>query len=151
MIDVSNFNCQFLVQGPSRWHNKLHYSLWSSYQCGPSSYTSLWWWQWKKMTAVIAMVKKLPSVSYQAHHGIVSNKKHKKSQKGQPVSTTCSTLSMPVHNIVWSKELYKLLLHSKVEESIHWEDPKKKEPSTSMIVVSSLQKLLTISSEDTPS
>lgn len=72
-------------------------------------------------------------------------------QKVYPICTIRSTPSMPVHTIVWSKELYKLLFHSKVEESMLWEDPKGEEPSTYMTAVSNLRKLLTNSSEDTSS
>lgn len=43
-------------------------------------------------------------------------------QKVYPICTIRSTPSMPVHTIVWAKELYKLLFHSKLEESMLFED-----------------------------
>jgi ubiquitin-like 1-activating enzyme E1 B len=49
---------------------------------------------------------------------------------------------MPVHTIVWSKELYKLLFHSKADESMLYEDPEGEEPSTYMDAVSKLRNLL---------
>jgi len=49
---------------------------------------------------------------------------------------------MPVHTIVWSKELYKLLFHSKADESMLYEDPEGEEPSTYMAAVSKLRDLL---------
>ena len=50
----------------------------------------------KTMIAVVInnYGRKFPLVSYQAHHGNVSNKKQKKAEKGQPISTICSTLSL---------------------------------------------------------
>lgn len=56
-------------------------------------------------------------------------------QKVYPICTIRSTPSMPVHTIVWSKELYKLLFHEKVEESMLYEDPAGEEPSTYMPAV----------------
>jgi ubiquitin-like 1-activating enzyme E1 B len=64
-------------------------------------------------------------------------------QKVYPICTIRSTPSMPVHTIVWSKELYKLLFHSKVDDSMLYEDPEGEEPSTYMAAVSNLRKLLT--------
>ena len=61
---------------------------------------------------------------------------------------------MPVHTIVWAKELYKLLFHSKVEESMLYEDPSGEEPSTYMASVEGLRKLLeggSLEGEETPS
>lgn len=43
-------------------------------------------------------------------------------QKTYPICTIRSTPSMPVHTIVWAKELYKLLFGDKVEESMLHED-----------------------------
>ena len=63
-------------------------------------------------------------------------------QKVYPICTIRSTPSMPVHTIVWSKELYKLLLHSKADESMLYEDPKGEEPSTYMESVTKLRELL---------
>ena len=63
-------------------------------------------------------------------------------QKVYPICTIRSTPSMPVHTIVWSKELYKLLFHSKVDDSMLFEDPEGEEPSTYMAAVSNLRKLL---------
>ena len=46
----------------------------------------------------------------------------KPTQKVYPICTIRSTPSMPVHCIVWAKELYKLLFGDKVEESMLFED-----------------------------
>eukprot|EP00535_Pseudo-nitzschia_heimii_P002246 CAMPEP_0197186306 /NCGR_PEP_ID=MMETSP1423-20130617/13649_1 /TAXON_ID=476441 /ORGANISM="Pseudo-nitzschia heimii, Strain UNC1101" /LENGTH=713 /DNA_ID=CAMNT_0042637579 /DNA_START=102 /DNA_END=2243 /DNA_ORIENTATION=+ len=63
-------------------------------------------------------------------------------QKVYPICTIRSTPSMPVHTIVWSKELYKLLFHSKADESMLYEDPNGEEPSTYMAAVTRLRELL---------
>ena len=63
-------------------------------------------------------------------------------QKVYPICTIRSTPSMPVHTIVWAKELYKLVAHSKVEESMLYEDPEGEEPSTYMESVTTLRGLL---------
>jgi len=63
-------------------------------------------------------------------------------QKVYPICTIRSTPSMPVHTIVWSKELYKLLFHSKADDSMLYEDPEGEEPSTYMAAVSKLRELL---------
>jgi ubiquitin-like 1-activating enzyme E1 B len=47
--------------------------------------------------------------------------KTQETQKVYPICTIRSTPSAPVHCIVWAKELYKLLFHSKVEESMLYE------------------------------
>ena len=47
----------------------------------------------------------------------------KPTQKVYPICTIRSTPSMPVHTIVWAKELYKLLFHEKPELSMLYEDP----------------------------
>jgi ubiquitin-like 1-activating enzyme E1 B len=49
---------------------------------------------------------------------------------------------MPVHTIVWAKELYKLLCHSKVEESMLYEDEEGDEPSTYMEAAKKVRKLI---------
>lgn len=49
---------------------------------------------------------------------------------------------MPVHTIVWAKELYKLLFGEKVEESMLFEDQTGDEKSTYMDLVSDLRTLL---------
>ena len=69
-------------------------------------------------------------------------------QKVYPICTIRSTPSMPVHTIVWSKELYKLLFHSKVDESMLYEDPNGEEPSTYMEAATKLRKLLKSKSDD---
>lgn len=63
-------------------------------------------------------------------------------QKVYPICTIRSTPSMPVHTIVWSKELYKLLFHSKTDESMLYEDPNGEEPSTYMAAVMKLRAIL---------
>jgi ubiquitin-like 1-activating enzyme E1 B len=47
--------------------------------------------------------------------------KTQETQKVYPICTIRSTPSAPVHCIVWAKELYKLLFHSNVEESMLYE------------------------------
>ncbi len=68
--------------------------------------------------------------------------KTQETQKVYPICTIRSTPSMPVHTIVWAKELYKLIFHSKVEESMLYEDPQAEEPSTYMESVTKLRELL---------
>jgi ubiquitin-like 1-activating enzyme E1 B len=68
--------------------------------------------------------------------------KTQETQKVYPICTIRSTPSMPVHTIVWGKELYKLFFHSKVEESMLFEDPNGEEPSTYMAAVSTVRDLL---------
>ena len=68
--------------------------------------------------------------------------KTQETQKVYPICTIRSTPSMPVHTIVWAKELYKLLCHSKVEESMLYEDPEGEEPSTYMEAVTKVRSLL---------
>ena len=46
----------------------------------------------------------------------------KPTQKVYPICTIRSTPSMPVHTIVWAKELYKLMFGSKPENSMLFED-----------------------------
>ncbi|KAL7506095.1 hypothetical protein ACHAXN_003439 [Cyclotella atomus] len=46
----------------------------------------------------------------------------KATQKVYPICTIRSTPSMPVHCVVWGKELYKLCFGGKVEESMLFED-----------------------------
>jgi ubiquitin-like 1-activating enzyme E1 B len=83
-------------------------------------------------------------------------------QKVYPICTIRSTPSMPVHTIVWAKELYKLLCHSKVEDSMLYEDPQvggsgkdgddeeedNNEPSTYMKYVDQVRALLKEKSTD---
>jgi ubiquitin-like 1-activating enzyme E1 B len=47
----------------------------------------------------------------------------KPAQKVYPICTIRSTPSMPVHTIVWAKELFKLLFHEKPDQSMLYEDP----------------------------
>jgi ubiquitin-like 1-activating enzyme E1 B len=63
-------------------------------------------------------------------------------QKVYPICTIRSTPSMPVHTIVWAKELYKLLFGDKVEESMLFEDTTAPdaEPSTYMSAVLSFRR-----------
>jgi ubiquitin-like 1-activating enzyme E1 B len=75
--------------------------------------------------------------------------KSQETQKVYPICTIRSTPSMPVHTIVWAKELYKLLFHSKVEESMLFEDPKSDEPSTYMESVTKIRELITEKPVDT--
>ena len=62
-------------------------------------------------------------------------------QKVYPICTIRSTPSMPVHTIVWAKELYKLLF-GVVEESMLFEDLNAEEPSTYMAAVMKYRFLL---------
>ena len=68
--------------------------------------------------------------------------KTQETQKVYPICTIRSTPSMPVHTIVWAKELYKLLFHSKVEESMLFEDLEGEEPSSYMQAVIHLRELI---------
>ena len=62
-------------------------------------------------------------------------------QKVYPICTIRSTPSMPVHCIVWAKELYKLLFSNKYEDSMLHEGGGD-EPSTYMDPVDDYRKLL---------
>ena len=75
--------------------------------------------------------------------------KTQETQKVYPICTIRSTPSMPVHTIVWAKELYKLLFHSKVEESMLFEDPQSDEPSTYMESATRLRELIKAKEVDT--
>mmetsp|Transcript_484 Transcript_484/g.758 ORF Transcript_484/g.758 Transcript_484/m.758 type:complete len:650 (+) Transcript_484:227-2176(+) len=75
--------------------------------------------------------------------------KTQETQKVYPICTIRSTPSMPVHTIVWGKELYKLLFHSKEGESMLYEDLEGEEPSTYMESVMKLRKLLWEEDTDT--
>uniref|UniRef100_A0A7S2U773 SUMO-activating enzyme subunit n=1 Tax=Attheya septentrionalis TaxID=420275 RepID=A0A7S2U773_9STRA len=68
----------------------------------------------------------------------------KPTQKVYPICTIRSTPSMPVHTIVWAKELYKLLFGPKVEESMLFEDNtvQSEEPSTYMDAVLKLRDMI---------
>ena len=68
--------------------------------------------------------------------------KTQETQKVYPICTIRSTPSMPVHTIVWGKELYKLVFHSKEGESMLFEDLEGDEPSTYMELVMKLRKML---------
>eukprot|EP00934_Nitzschia_sp_Nitz4_P006679 Nitzschia sp. Nitz4//scaffold13_size275219//189801//191807//NITZ4_000894-RA/size275219-processed-gene-0.100-mRNA-1//1//CDS//3329536074//6669//frame0 len=74
--------------------------------------------------------------------------KTQETQKVYPICTIRSTPSMPVHTIVWAKELYKLLFHSQVKDSMLYEDPAGEEPSTYMESVSAIREALKASSGD---
>ena len=64
-------------------------------------------------------------------------------QKVYPICTIRSTPSMPVHTIVWAKELYRLCFaQEKMEESMLYEDPQGEEPSTFMPAVMAWRALL---------
>jgi len=68
----------------------------------------------------------------------------KPTQKVYPICTIRSTPSMPVHTIVWAKELYKLCFGPKVEDSMLFEDQavEDNEKSTYMDFVLELRSLL---------
>ena len=66
----------------------------------------------------------------------------KPTQKVYPICTIRSTPSMPVHTIVWAKELYKLLFGPKVEESMLFEDQTGDETSTYMDFIMELRSYL---------
>jgi ubiquitin-like 1-activating enzyme E1 B len=68
--------------------------------------------------------------------------KTQETQKVYPICTIRSTPSMPVHTIVWGKELYKLLFNMKDEDSMLYEPEDGEEPSTYMTSVSKVRKLL---------
>lgn len=72
----------------------------------------------------------------------------KPTQKVYPICTIRSTPSMPVHTIVWAKELYKLLFHPKVEDSMLFEDQAGEETSTYMDRVMALRNLITKETQD---
>ena len=74
--------------------------------------------------------------------------KTQETQKVYPICTIRSTPSMPVHTIVWAKELYKLLFNPKPEESMLYEDPAGEEPSTYMEAVLAYRKLVADKSTD---
>lgn len=63
----------------------------------------------------------------------------KPTQKVYPICTIRSTPSMPVHTIVWAKELYKLFFGPKVEDSMLFEDQSGDEKSTYMEFVLELR------------
>jgi len=71
----------------------------------------------------------------------------KPTQKVYPICTIRSTPSMPVHTIVWAKELYKLLFNPKVEDSMLFEDQSGDEKSTYMDHVTKLRETLEVSKE----
>ncbi len=71
----------------------------------------------------------------------------KPTQKVYPICTIRSTPSMPVHTIVWAKELYKLFFGTKVEESMLFEDQSGDEKSTYMDLVMELRSHLGVVKE----
>ena len=91
--------------------------------------------------------------------------KTQETQKVYPICTIRSTPSAPVHCIVWAKELYKLIFHSKVEESMLYEPDeggndedggedgaeKSTGPSTYMPLVKKLREALMSSTTNDPS
>jgi ubiquitin-like 1-activating enzyme E1 B len=74
--------------------------------------------------------------------------KTQETQKVYPICTIRSTPSMPVHTIVWAKELYKLIFHSKVEESMLYEDRAGEEPSTYMDAIADLRTAIEVNNDD---
>lgn len=66
----------------------------------------------------------------------------KPTQKVYPICTIRSTPSMPVHTIVWAKELYKLIFGPNVDDSMLFEDTETDEPSVYMDVVIKLRSFL---------
>lgn len=66
----------------------------------------------------------------------------KPTQKVYPICTIRSTPSMPVHTIVWAKELYKLLFNPKVEDSMLFEDQSGDEKSTFMDQILKLRSMI---------
>eukprot|EP00551_Chaetoceros_affinis_P010624 CAMPEP_0203670400 /NCGR_PEP_ID=MMETSP0090-20130426/6481_1 /ASSEMBLY_ACC=CAM_ASM_001088 /TAXON_ID=426623 /ORGANISM="Chaetoceros affinis, Strain CCMP159" /LENGTH=605 /DNA_ID=CAMNT_0050535251 /DNA_START=1 /DNA_END=1818 /DNA_ORIENTATION=- len=72
----------------------------------------------------------------------------KPTQKVYPICTIRSTPSMPVHTIVWAKELYKLFFGPKVEESMLFEDQSGDEKSTYMDLVMELRSHLGLTEEE---
>jgi len=68
----------------------------------------------------------------------------KPTQKVYPICTIRSTPSMPVHTIVWAKELYKLCFGGKVEDSMLFEDQTQEgaEMSTYMDLVMQFRSML---------
>ena len=73
----------------------------------------------------------------------------KPTQKVYPICTIRSTPSAPVHTIVWAKELYKLLYHPQIEQSMLYEDDnasteegQDSEPSTYMKHIHNLRPIL---------
>lgn len=72
----------------------------------------------------------------------------KPTQKVYPICTIRSTPSMPVHTIVWAKELYKLLFNPKVEDSMLFEDQSGDEKSTYMEQILKLRAMMCKSDND---
>lgn len=82
-------------------------------------------------TGYLGQVKVIDKASNVACYECVTQE----TQKVYPICTIRSTPSMPVHCIVWAKELYKLLFGEKVEESMLYEDPASDDVSTYMDAV----------------
>jgi len=73
----------------------------------------------------------------------------KSTPKVYPICTVRSTPSEPVHCIVWAKELWKLMVSKKVEDSMLYEDIGDKNKSTYMSKVMELREMI-FSSDKTP-
>ena len=81
-------------------------------------------------TGYLGQVKVIDKASNVACYECVTQE----TQKVYPICTIRSTPSMPVHTIVWAKELYKLLFGN-VQESMLYEDPQSDDISTYMEAV----------------
>jgi len=86
-------------------------------------------------TGYLGQVKVIDKASNVACYECVTQE----TQKVYPICTIRSTPSMPVHTIVWAKELYKLLFGDKVEESMLYEDPASDDVSTYMEAVNKVR------------
>lgn len=73
--------------------------------------------------------------------------KTQETAKVYPICTIRSTPSAPVHTIVWSKELYKLLFHPNINDSMLYEDTSGDEPSTYMANVMKYRRLIQFDSD----
>jgi ubiquitin-like 1-activating enzyme E1 B len=89
-------------------------------------------------TGYLGQVKVIDKASNVACYECVTQE----TQKVYPICTIRSTPSMPVHTIVWAKELYKLLFGDKVEESMLFEDPSSEDVSTYMDTVTTFRSRL---------
>ena len=89
-------------------------------------------------TGYLGQVKVIDKTSNVACYECVTQE----TQKVYPICTIRSTPSMPVHTIVWAKELYKLLFGDKVEESMLYEDPQSDDHSTYMESVLKFRSML---------
>ena len=89
-------------------------------------------------TGYLGQVKVIDKASNVACYECVTQE----TQKVYPICTIRSTPCMPVHTIVWAKELYKLLFGDKVEESMLYEDPASEDISTYMDTVNKFRSML---------